>query len=308
MEIFLWIVVAFIALVIIGKLVGDLDIEKLDIAGLKREIWVTQNWINNYHKGGCPTKYKEKFQYKQSRLEQASAQLHKLTLGRTTNSGGSISREMEDAEPDVSPELASDENFQDFLIVHSMRQLTDLASSQGLIQPPEDAPEYWKMFKERIRNFHLSDEPATLDEVKAAIEEELEPIFSRSLALVNDGVREELALAQCVVNWHKNMKFAASLRAMLLSNEYKAAVMQVMGDRLHSWQHVGEREMLSLTVEPDARISTARSDARDQVVVKCMEIAAIMPQCEHRLVLETASNLLANIPTVAVLTRNVFQS
>ena len=59
MEIFLLIVAVLIALVIIGKLKGDLDIEKLDIAGLKREIWVTQNWINNYHTSGCPPKSRE---------------------------------------------------------------------------------------------------------------------------------------------------------------------------------------------------------------------------------------------------------
>ena len=42
MEIFLLVVAVLIAMVIVGKLIGDLDIEKLDVAGLKREIWVTQ--------------------------------------------------------------------------------------------------------------------------------------------------------------------------------------------------------------------------------------------------------------------------
>lgn len=133
MEIFLLLVAVLIALVIIGKLKGDLDIEKLDVTGLKREIWVTQNWINNYHKGGRPLKYQEKFQYKLSRLEQANAQLDKLTSHQTTRSGNAESVKPKDVEQAISPELANGKNYHDFLIVHSMRQLTDLASSQGLI-------------------------------------------------------------------------------------------------------------------------------------------------------------------------------
>ncbi|MBI3901676.1 MAG: hypothetical protein HY306_01815 [Nitrosomonadales bacterium] len=87
MEVFLLIVAVLLAIIIFGKLKGDLDIGKLDIAGLKREIWVTQNWINNYHKGGCPPKYHEKFQYKLLRLEQANTQLDKLTSNNTVKSG-----------------------------------------------------------------------------------------------------------------------------------------------------------------------------------------------------------------------------
>lgn len=199
-----------------------------------------------------------------------------------------------------------DENQQDFLIVDSMRQLTDLAASQGLIQSKEEAVDYWRIFKERIRNARLKGNSVTLHEVESAIEEELEPIFQSSTTLVNNGVHEDLALAQCVVSWYKTMKFSASLRAMLLSSEYKAAALQIMGNGLESWGRIGEQEMLSLTVEPDAYVPTARSDARDKVVARSMEIAAIMPQCEHRRVLEAASKLLADVPVVGVPTKSVF--
>jgi hypothetical protein len=221
MEIFLWIVVVLVALVIIGKLKGDLDIEKLDIAGLKREIWVTQNWINNYHKGGRPPKYQDKFQYKLSRLEQANAQLDKLTSHQTTKSENGEHVKQEDAEQAISPELANDESYQDFLIVDSMRQLTDLAGSQGLIQSQEEAVEYWKMFKDRIRNFHLKSKPSSLEEVKSAIEKELEPVFQYSSSCVKGGMPEELALAKCVVNWYKSAKSLALAQPILSKNKVR---------------------------------------------------------------------------------------
>lgn len=109
MEVFLLIVAVLIALIIFGKLKGDLDIGKLDVAGLKREIWVTQNWINNYHKGGCPPKYHEKFQYKLLRLEQANTQLGKLTSINTTKSDNAGCIKPEDIEQVASPIMAEQE-------------------------------------------------------------------------------------------------------------------------------------------------------------------------------------------------------
>lgn len=219
MEIFLLIVAVLMALVIIGKLIGDPPIEKLDVAGLKREIWVTQNWINNYHKGGRPPKYQEKFQYKLTRLEQANAQLDKLTLHQTTKSGNAESVKPEEVEQAISLKLANDESYQDFLIVHSMRHLTDLASSQGLIQSQEEAHKYWGCFKDRIRNVHLNGKSATLDEVKSAVAKELAPVFQYSSVLVNDGMSEELALAQSIVNWYKNNKSLAQAQPLLPQNQ-----------------------------------------------------------------------------------------
>lgn len=219
MEIFLLIVAVLIALVIIGKLKGDPDIEKLDVAGLKREIWVTQNWINSYHKGGCPPKYQEKFQYKLSRLEQANVQLNKLTLHKTIqnkNEGGVKPEELEQV---ISPELANDENYQDFLIVDSVRQLTDLALSQGLIQSKEEAIEYWRTFKDRIRNVHLKGNPATLGEVKSAIENELEAVFRYSSSCVKEGMPEELALAKGIVNWYRSGKSSVPVQPIFHKNQ-----------------------------------------------------------------------------------------
>lgn len=115
----------------------------------------------------------------------------------------------------LSPELANSEEFKNFLIVDSMRQLTDLALSQGLIQSKEEATEYWRMFKDRIQNFYLNGKLATLDQVKSAIEKELEPVFQRSSVLVNNGVSEKLALAQCIVDWYKNNKSMAQTRQLL---------------------------------------------------------------------------------------------
>src|ERR1017187_8898104 len=111
MEIFLLIVVVLIALVIIGKLKGDPDIGKLDVAGLN---------------GNAPSD-------KPKNIDQAA--------------------------PPVMPD---NESSQDFLIVHSMDMLTSLAASQGLIKSQEEAAKYWRLFKERIRNFHLKGKSVTL--------------------------------------------------------------------------------------------------------------------------------------------------
>lgn len=190
----------------------------------------------------------------------------------------------------------ADENQQDFIIVHSMRQLTDLAASQGLIQSKEEAVDYLIIFKERIRNVHLKGNSVTLFEVESAIEEELEPIFQSSAALVNRGMKEELALAQCVVLWYKNTKTPTDIRIMLQSEEYQVAMSQVKGTQADSWRRIGEREMLGLVGFEGACIESSRADARDMVVKGCIEIAAVMPEGNNRQTLETASELLTNLP------------
>lgn len=223
MEIFLLIVAAVVALVIIGKLKGDPDIGNLDVAGLKREIWVTQNWINNYHSGGCPPKYQEKFQYKQSRLEQANERLNKLTSTQTTKSGNAENVKPENAVPTIPPEMADDANYQDFLIVDSMRKLTDLALSKKVIQSPEEARNFCAMFKNRIRNVHLNGKSATLDEVKSAIEKELAPVFQYSLDFVYRDMGltdpEDRALAFSMFAWYEHSKLLVQAQNPLIENQ-----------------------------------------------------------------------------------------
>lgn len=93
----------------------------------------------------------------------------------------------------------------------------------------------------------------------------------------------------------KRLVSTATIRAMLLSSEYKTAALQVLGAKLDAWRRVGEREMLPAAVAQDARIPTARANVRDTAVVRCMEIAALMPDCEHKLVLVAAAELLADV-------------
>ena len=204
MEIFLLIMAALVVVIVIGRLKGDLDIERLDVAGLKREIWVTQNWINNYYKGDQPVKYQEKFQYKLSRLEQANARLKKLTSCQASRSVAITNNRPKEIESVVSAEIIEDsEEFKNFLIVDSIRQLTDLALSQGVIESQDKARKYWESFKSRILFFHLNQKSATLDEVKLAIEEELGPVFKRSKFYIDEGMPEELALSKSIVEWYK---------------------------------------------------------------------------------------------------------
>lgn len=232
MEIFILIVAAVVALVIIGKLKGDPDIENLDVAGLKREIWVTQNWINNYHSGGCPPKYQDKFQYKQSRLEQANERLNKLTSIQTSKSGNAGKIKDEDTAPVVPPEMADDENYQDFLIVDSIRQLTDLALSKKVIQSPEVARNICEMFKNRIRNVHLNGKSATLDEVKSAIEKELAPVFQYSLDFVYRDMGltdpEDRALAFSMFAWYEHSKLLMQAQNPLIENQQSKQKMEVL--------------------------------------------------------------------------------
>lgn len=113
---------------------------------------------------------------------------------------------------------------------------------------------------------------------------------------------DALAYAQMVVQMlsapatrAKRLVSTASIRALLLCSEYKEAARTVLGAKLDSWQRVGEREMLPLAVAQDARVATARAAVRDVVVIRCMEIAALMPQGEQRLVLEAAAEMLADV-------------
>lgn len=96
----------------------------------------------------------------------------------------------------------------------------------------------------------------------------------------------------------KRLVSTASIRAMLLSAEYKAAAKHVMGDKLDSWTRIGEREFIPLSVAQDGKVATNRAHVRDNVVIRMLEIAALMPEGEHRLVMEAAAELLAELETV----------
>ncbi len=113
----------------------------------------------------------------------------------------------------------------------------------------------------------------------------------------------ELALAMLTAPAQRAKKLvsAASIRALLLSSEYKAAALAAFGDKLATWQRIGEREMLPLAYAADAKVATDRADVRDKAVIRMLEIATMMPEGnEGRVVLEAASELLAEVPTVAL--------
>lgn len=93
----------------------------------------------------------------------------------------------------------------------------------------------------------------------------------------------------------KKLVSTSSIRAMLLSSDYREAAALVMGDKLDAWKRVGEREMLPLATAQDAKVNIARAKVRDTAVVRCMEIAALMPEGDNRLVLEAAAELLAEL-------------
>lgn len=94
----------------------------------------------------------------------------------------------------------------------------------------------------------------------------------------------------------KKLVSSTSIRAMLLSDIYKAAAKLVMGTKLDNWQRIGEKEMIPLAYATDAQVDTKRATVRDNVVIRMIEIAAIMPEDnEHRIVLEAAAELLSEV-------------
>ena len=89
---------------------------------------------------------------------------------------------------------------------------------------------------------------------------------------------------------------AASIRALLLADTYKLAAVAVMGNKLEAWRRIGEREMMPTCYAQDPVLSTARATARDNSVLRMIEIAERMPTGDaNRAVLEECANLLAAV-------------
>ena len=103
----------------------------------------------------------------------------------------------------IPPELAANSGFQEFIIVDTMVQITNLAKLEGLIKSEEEAFKYWHLFKTLVTNNHALNENSTFDEVSKAIERELSPICLRAEDLVKEGYSEQRAVATSVVNWYE---------------------------------------------------------------------------------------------------------
>ncbi|MBI5660020.1 MAG: sel1 repeat family protein [Nitrosomonadales bacterium] len=111
-----------------------------------------------------------------------------------------------------------------------------------MIESQEKARKYWESFKARILFSHFKRketpnkvgseiESASLDEVRSAIEKELEPVFKRATLFINEGMSEELALAKSIVEWYKynnslvqNIQFTNSKRGKLTEEEVDALI------------------------------------------------------------------------------------
>lgn len=95
----------------------------------------------------------------------------------------------------------------------------------------------------------------------------------------------------------KRLVSTSTVRAMLLSSEYREAAVKILGNKLDAWKRIFGGEFAPLATAQDAKVQTARAGVRDTVVLRCMEIAARMPEGEHRLVLEAVSEMLAELET-----------
>ena len=96
----------------------------------------------------------------------------------------------------------------------------------------------------------------------------------------------------------KKLVSTSTIRALLLDEGYKLAAAKVMGGKMEAWKRIGEKEMMPLTCAVDGKVATARSNARDNSVLRMVEIAAQMPEGEHRTVLEGAAEILAELETI----------
>ncbi|MFA5372480.1 MAG: hypothetical protein WC298_10975 [Sideroxydans sp.] len=190
MEILLWIVIILFVLFVIGKMIGELDIEKLDVAGLKREIWVTQNWIDSYYKRGCPPAYQDKFRHKQSRLEKAKAQLMTKSIEA-------------DGMKAVPADVAGSESFQLFVVARTMQQLTDLLASKGLVNE-EEAKAYIGLLVKHVLKAPSADNKQTIEQVTTAVEAELGPVYQYAKQLEQQGTANTEAMALSLKEWYKN--------------------------------------------------------------------------------------------------------
>lgn len=95
----------------------------------------------------------------------------------------------------------------------------------------------------------------------------------------------------------KRLVSTSTVRALLLASEYRDAAAAVLGVKLDAWKRVFGSEFAPLATANDASVQSARAGVRDTVVIRCLEIAAVMPECEHKLVLEAVAELLAELPT-----------
>lgn len=93
----------------------------------------------------------------------------------------------------------------------------------------------------------------------------------------------------------KKLVSTATVRALLLSATYKAAAAATLGTKLDAWNRVFGQEFAPLATATDARIATTRTTVRDTVVLRCMEIAAVMPESQEKLVLEAVAELLSEL-------------
>lgn len=104
-----------------------------------------------------------------------------------------------------------------------------------------------------------------------------------------------------IINWlteqqrERKSLTIATLRATILSSEYKTAAAAVLGDKLANWQRIGEREFLPLVCMHGAAISASRVSVLETVLARLTAIAEKMPagsQCREVLV-EAAAKLAA---------------
>jgi hypothetical protein len=94
----------------------------------------------------------------------------------------------------------------------------------------------------------------------------------------------------------KKLVSSSSVKAMLLSSDYKNAVLAVIPQpKQEAWNRIFSREFAPLATADTPMLAFARSTVRDTVCVRCIEIASIMPLADNRLILEAVAELLADI-------------
>ena len=106
-----------------------------------------------------------------------------------------------------------------------------------------------------------------------------------------------LAMLTAPATRTKQLVSSASIRAMILSEEYKAALKMAIPEAKHeNWKRIFEREFAPLICAIDASVSTTRATVRDTVVLRMIEISQhMLVDSQQRLIMEASAELLADM-------------
>ncbi len=103
----------------------------------------------------------------------------------------------------IPAEVSGSASFQLFTVERTMRQLTDLLASQGLVKE-EEAADYIGQLVRCVFKGPLVDNKLTIEQVMSALDAELIPVYEYAKQLRQQGAPHAESMALSLKEWHKN--------------------------------------------------------------------------------------------------------